>query len=58
MTLATQAKILRLLQDGDSNASAATRRSTTNVRIIAATNRKLEELDGRQERSARTCITG
>ena len=44
MAPATQAKLLRLLQEGSSSGWAATRRSSTNIRIIAATNQDLESL--------------
>jgi len=44
MTLATQAKILRLLQDGRFERVGGNETIATNVRVIAATNRKLEEL--------------
>ena len=44
MPLATQAKILRLLQDGRFERVGGNETITTNVRIITATNRKLEEL--------------
>ena len=44
MTLATQAKVLRLLQDGRFERVGGNETIATNVRIIAATNHKLEEL--------------
>jgi len=44
MSLATQAKILRLLQDGRFERVGGNETIATNVRVIAATNRKLEEL--------------
>lgn len=47
MTLTTQAKILRLLQDGRFERVGGNETIATNVRIIAATNRKLEELVAR-----------
>lgn len=43
MTLATQAKILRLLQDGRFQRVGGNETITTDVRVIAATNRDLEE---------------
>ena len=44
MSLATQAKILRLLQDGRFERVGGNETISTNVRIIAATNQNLEEL--------------
>ena len=46
---ASQAKLLRVLQDGESSAWAASRRSGSPTRVISATNRRLDELvvDGR-----------
>ena len=44
MPLATQAKILRLLQEGQFERVGGNETIATDVRIIAATNRKLEEL--------------
>jgi two-component system nitrogen regulation response regulator GlnG len=44
MTFATQAKILRLLQDGRFQRVGGNETIETDVRVIAATNRNLEEL--------------
>ena len=44
MTFATQAKILRLLQDGRFERVGGNETIETDVRVIAATNRNLEEL--------------
>ncbi|CAN5897403.1 sigma-54 dependent transcriptional regulator [soil metagenome] len=44
MSLATQAKMLRLLQDGSFQRVGANQTIHANVRIIAATNQNLEEL--------------
>ncbi len=44
MSLATQAKILRLLQDGQFQRVGGNESLSTNVRIISATNRNLEPL--------------
>lgn len=47
MSLATQAKILRLLQDGRFERVGGNETISTDVRIIAATNQNLEELVAR-----------
>lgn len=44
MTIATQAKVLRLLQDGRFERVGGNETVETDVRLIAATNQKLEEL--------------
>ena len=46
MTLATQAKVLRLLQDGRFEHVGGNETVTTDVRIVAATNQDLERLVG------------
>ena len=43
MSSATQAKVLRVLQDGEFNRLGGTRALRSDVRIVAATNRELEE---------------
>ncbi len=49
MSSATQAKVLRVLQDGEFNRLGGTRALRSDVRIVAATNRDLEEAIGRGE---------
>ncbi len=44
MTLAAQAKVLRLLQDGTFERVGSNETINVNVRVIAATNKRLEEL--------------
>ena len=49
MSLSTQAKVLRVLQEGEFERLGGTRSIKTNVRIISATNRDLEQMVTDQE---------
>ena len=57
MSLKTQAKVLRVLQEQRSSGSAATAYIKVDVRVIAATNKDLEEEIDNGRRSARICST-
>ena len=49
MSLNTQAKVLRVLQDGDFHSVGSTKTERVDVRVVAATNKELEKLIGTGE---------
>ena len=57
MSFRSQAKVLRALEEGEIERVGSTRVLKVDVRIIAATNKKLER-EIAQGRSARTCTFG
>ena len=57
MSLRTQSKVLRALQDGEIEPVGAAKSFTVDVRVIAATNKDLEDEIARAG-SARTCTSG
>ena len=57
MSAKTQAKVLRVLQEGEVERLGSARTIKVDVRVIAATNKNLEE-EIEKGGSARTCISG
>ena len=55
MSPALQAKLLRVLQDGEFSRLGGTHDVRVDVRIVTATNRDLERAVGRADSSARIC---
>lgn len=49
MSLATQAKVLRVLQDGDFQVVGSSKTERVDVRVVAATNKDLEEMCSKGE---------
>ena len=57
MSLSTQAKVLRALQEQEIQRVGGTKTIKVDVRVIAASNKILESGDQRRAASARTCTT-
>ena len=58
MSPPAQAKFLRVLQEREFQRLGGTRVLRTDARVVAATNRDLQQRDGARARSARICSTG
>ena len=57
MSLKTQAKVLRVLQEQVTEPVGSTSRVQVDVRVLAATNKDLRRRDSRPAGSARICIS-